>query len=32
MHKPGKAMNDLYQELRTLTDNPHVIAAIDTAA
>ena len=25
-------MNTLYSELRTLTDNPHVIAAIDTAA
>ena len=25
-------MNPLYAELRTLTDNPHVIAAIDTAA
>jgi len=25
-------MNPLYSELRTLTDNPHVIAAIDTAA
>lgn len=25
-------MNDLYSELRTLTDNPHVIAAINTAA
>lgn len=25
-------MNDLYQELRTLTDNPNVIAAINTAA
>jgi hypothetical protein len=25
-------MNTLYHELRLLTDNPHVIAAIDTAA
>ena len=25
-------MNALYHELRTLTDNPHVWAAIDTAA
>ncbi len=25
-------MNPIYAELRTLTDNPHVIAAIDTAA
>lgn len=25
-------MTTLYAELRTLTDNPHVIAAIDTAA
>ena len=25
-------MKPLYQELRLLTDNPHVIAAIDTAA
>jgi len=25
-------MNPLYSELRAITDNPHVIAAIDTAA